>query len=118
MKQAKSSYDSDKKIASQVRLFAAGNAYAVSLTPLAFPGWTLATVIPEAELLGPIERTIRQLLIGLAILIVAAGIISTWLAPIVIATPLIMVVDDLKHVARFDLEKERRPASRLIVISD
>ncbi len=71
MKQAGSSYDSDKKIASQIRLVAAGNAYAVSLTPLAFPGWTLATVIPEAEFLGPIERTIRQLLIGLAILIVA-----------------------------------------------
>ncbi len=118
MKQAKSSYDSDKKIASQVRLVAAGNAYAVSLTPLAFPGWTLATVIPEAEFLGPIERTIRQLLIGLAILIVAAGIISAWLARRVIATPLIMVVDELKHVARFDLEKVRRHASRLIEIEN
>src|SRR6266478_6459726 len=118
MKQAGSSYDSDKKIASQVRLVAAGNAYAVSLTPLAFPGWTLATVIPEAEFLGPIERTIRQLLIGLAILIVAAGIISAWLARRVIATPQIMVVDELKHVARFDLEKVRRHASHLIEIEN
>jgi adenylate cyclase len=118
MKQAGSSYDSDKKIASQVRLVAAGNAYAVSLTPLAFPGWTLATVIPEAEFLGPIERTIRQLLIGLAILIVAAGIVSAWLARRVIATPLIMVVDEVKHVARFDLERVRRHASRLIEIEN
>src|SRR5260221_4865284 len=118
MKQAKSSYDSDKKIASQVRLVAAGNAYAVSLTPLAFPGWTLATVIPEAEFLGPIERTIRQLLIGLAILLVAAGIISPWLARRVIWTPLIMVVDEVKHVARFDLEKVRRHPSRLIEIEN
>jgi adenylate cyclase len=117
MKQGGSSHDSDK-IARQVRLVAAGNAYAVSLTPLAFPGWTLATVIPEAEFLGPIERTIRQLLIGLAILIVAAGIISAWLARRVIATPLIMVVDELKHVARFDLEKVRRHASRLIEIEN
>src|SRR5437667_5403435 len=46
VKQAGSSYDSDKKIAHQVRLVAAGHAYAVNLTPLAFPGWTLATVIP------------------------------------------------------------------------
>src|SRR4030081_3682585 len=118
MKQAGSSYDSDKKITSQVRLVAAGNAYAVSLTPLAFPGWTLATVIPEAEFLGPIERTIRQLLIGLAILVVAAGIVSAWLARRVIATPLIMVVDEVKHVARFDLEKVRRHASRLIEIEN
>jgi adenylate cyclase len=118
MKQAGSSYDSDKKIARQVRLVSAGNAYAVSLTPLAFPGWTLATVIPEAEFLGPIERTIRQLLVGLAILILAAGIVSAWLARRVIATPLITVVDELKHVARFDLEKVRRHASRLIEIEN
>jgi adenylate cyclase len=118
IKQAGSSYDTDKKVASQMRLVAAGNAYAVSLTPLTFPGWTLATVIPEAEFLGPIERTIRQLLIGLAILILAAGIISAWIARHVIATPLILVVDELKHVARFDLEKVRRHASRLIEIEN
>jgi adenylate cyclase len=118
LKQAGSAYDSDKKIANQVRLVTAGDAYAVTLTPLAFPGWTLATVIPEAEFLGPIERTIRQLLIGLAILILAAGIVSAWLARRVIATPLIMVVDELKHVARFDLEKVRRHASRLIEIEN
>jgi len=118
MKQAGSSYDSDKKTASQIRIVAAANAYAVSLTPLAFPGWTLATVIPEAEFLGPIERTIRQLLIGLAILIVVAGIVSAWLARRVIATPLTLVVDELKHVARFDLEKVRRHASHLIELEN
>jgi adenylate cyclase len=118
MKQAGNSSDVDKKIASQVRLVAAGSAYAVSLTPLNFPGWTLATVIPEAEFLGPIERTIRQLLIGLAILILAAGIVSAWLARRVIATPLITVVDEVKHVAHFDLDKVRRHASRLIEIEN
>ena len=68
-----------------MRLVAAGNSYAVTLTPLTFPGWTLATVIPEAEFLGPIESTIRQLLIGLAVLILAAGVFSAWLARRVIA---------------------------------
>jgi adenylate cyclase len=118
MKQARGSYDSDKKLASEVRLVAAGDAYAVTLTPLAFPGWTLATVIPEAEFLGPIETTIRRLLIGLVALIVAAGIVSAWLARRVIATPLIQVVDELKHVARFDLDKVRRHSSRLIEIEN
>jgi adenylate cyclase len=118
VKQAGSSYDVDKRIARPVRLLAAGNAYAVSLTPLAFPGWTLATVIPEAEFLGPVERTIRQLLIGLAVLILAAGIVSAWLARRIIATPLIVVVDELKHVARFDLDKVRRHASHLIEIEN
>jgi adenylate cyclase len=118
MKQAGRSYDVDKRIARPERLVAAGNAYAVSLTPLAFPGWTLATVIPEAEFLGPVERTIRQLLIGLAVLILVAGIVSAWLARHVIATPLIVVVDELKHVARFDLDKVRRHASHLIEIEN
>jgi adenylate cyclase len=118
MKRAAGTYEGGEKIASQVRLIAAGNAYAVNLTPLAFPGWTLATVIPEAEFLGPIERTIQHLLIGLAFLILAACMVSTWLAGRVIATPLIVVVDELKHVARFDLEKVRRHASRLIEIEN
>jgi adenylate cyclase len=113
IRQAGSTSGGDKRAARRVRLVAAGAAYAVTLTPLAFPGWTLATVIPEAEFLGPIERTIRQLLIGLAILILVAGIVSAWLARRVIATPLIMVVDELRHVAHFDLEKVRRHASRV-----
>ena len=62
------------------RMVTGGEAYAVALTPLAFPGWTLATVIPEAEFLGPIETTIRQLLVGLVFLVIAAGIFSAWLA--------------------------------------
>ena len=52
----------------------------MTLTPLEFAGWTLATVIPEAEFLGPIERTIRNLLIGLGMLVVAAALLSAWLA--------------------------------------
>jgi adenylate cyclase len=118
MQQAGSASGDDKKAVRRVRLVAAGNAYAVTLTPLAFPGWTLATVIPEAEFLGPIERTIRQLLIGLAILILAAGIISAWIARHAIATPLIVVADELRHVARFDLEKVRRHASRVIELEN
>ena len=53
LKQAGSSYDSDGTTARQIRLVAGGADYEVTLTPLAFPGWTLATVIPEAEFLGP-----------------------------------------------------------------
>src|SRR6266478_5633094 len=118
IKQAGSSYDSDKKIAYQVRLVAAGNAYAVNLTPLTFPGWTLATVIPEAEFLGPIETTIRHLLIGLAILILAAGILSAWLARRVIATPLIKVVNELKHVEQFELDQVQRHPSHLVELEN
>jgi adenylate cyclase len=112
IKQAGSS-PGDDKTARRVRYLAGGNAYAVSLTPLTFPGWTLATVIPEAEFLGPIETTIQRLLIGLAVLILAAGVLSAWLARRVIAQPLITVVDELGHVERFELDQVRRHPSRL-----
>ena len=62
-------------------------------------------MIPEAEFLGPIERTIRQLLVGLAILILAAGIISAWIARRVIATPLIVVVDELQATSHASISK-------------
>jgi len=113
LKQAGGWSGGDEKTARRVRFLAGGNAYAVSLTPLTFPGWTLATVIPEAEFLGPIETTIQRLLIGLAVLILAAGVLSAWLARRVIAQPLITVVDELRHVERFELDQVRRHPSRL-----
>lgn len=117
-KQAGNMAGGDAKTARRVRFLAGGLAYAVTLTPLAFPGWTLATVIPEAEFLGPIETTIRHLLIGLAILILAAGILSAWLGRRVIAKPLITVVDELKHVERFELDQVRRHPSRITELAN
>ena len=116
--QAGASYNSDQKIAHPMRLVASGDAYAVTLTPLNFPGWTLATVIPEAEFLGPIETTIRRLLIGLAALIAAAGILSAWLARRLIAKPLITVIDELKHVERFELAQVQRHPSHLVELAN
>ena len=113
MKEAGSAYDSAGKTAHPMRYVAGENAYAVTLTPLDFPGWTLATVIPEAEFLGPIETTIRYLLVGLAILIVGAGILSAWLARRIIAAPLLTVVDEIKRVERFELDQVRRHPSHV-----
>ena len=101
-----------------VRLVANSNAYAVTLTPLAFAGWTLATVIPEAEFLGPVERTIRNLLIGLGFLVIAAALLSAWLARAAVARPLITVVDELKHVEGFELERVRRHSSRIAELAN
>jgi adenylate cyclase len=102
----------------RMRMVTSGDGYAVTLTTLAFPGWTLATVIPEAEFLGPIETTIRRLVIGLVVLVVAAGILSAWLARRVIARPLITVVEELKHVERFELDQVRRHPSRLTELTN
>jgi len=92
--------------------------YQAVLTPISFPGWSLVTVVPESEFLGPVQMTIRKLLIGLAVLIVFAGLLSAWLAQRLIAAPLIKVVGEIRHVERFDLDKVVRHPSRLTEIEN
>jgi adenylate cyclase len=95
-----------------------GKVYQAVLTPISFPGWSLVTVVPESEFLGPVQMTIRNLLIGLAVLIVFAGLLSAWLAQRLIAAPLIKVVGEIRHVERFDLDKVQRYPSRLTEIEN
>ena len=95
-----------------------GKVYQAVLTPISFPGWSLVTVVPESEFLGPVQMTIRNLLIGLAALIVVAGLLSAWLAQRLIAAPLIKVMDEIRHVERFDLDKVQRHPSRLTEIEN
>ncbi|MCK1384429.1 adenylate/guanylate cyclase domain-containing protein [Bradyrhizobium sp. 21] len=102
-----------RKQAWRSRLTSAGAAYEVALTPLPFPGWSLATVIPEAEFLGPVETTLHRLILGLAIGAVLAALASAALARSVIAAPLSRVVGELRHVESFALEQVRRHPSRL-----
>jgi len=105
--------EAGRKEAWRSRLTSGGAAYEVALTPLPFPGWSLATVIPEAEFLGPVETTLRRLILGLAIGAVLAALASAMLSRSVIAAPLSRVVGELRHVEAFALEQVRRHPSRL-----
>jgi adenylate cyclase len=102
----------------EMRTTMRGAGYAVALTPLAFPGWRLATVIPEQEFLGPIQQTTRHLALGLLALVVLAASASAWIARRVIAAPLVRVVGELGHVERFDLDRVRRHPSSLVEIEN
>src|SRR5882724_7433595 len=112
------SYDPDSGQAFRTRLTRDGKAYEAVLTPISFPGWSLVTVVPESAFLGPVQDTIRKLLIGLAVLIVIAGLLSAWLAQRLIAAPLIKVVNEVRHVERFDLDKVERHSSQLTEIEN
>jgi adenylate cyclase len=118
IRQAGSSYNPDDGQAYRTRVTVNDRAYEAVLTPISFPGWSLVTVVPESEFLGPVQMTIRRLLIGLAALIAAAGLFSVWFAQRLIAAPLIKVVNEIKHVERFDLEKVERHPSRLTEIEN
>jgi adenylate cyclase len=99
------------------RLTLDGAAYEVGLTPLPFSGWSLATVIPEAEFLGPVDTTLRRLIIGLAIGALLAALLSAMLVRSVIAVPLARVVGEIRHVETFALDQVRHHPSRLAEIS-
>ena len=109
--------DEGRKEAWRRRLTSQGEAYEVALTPLPFPGWSLATVIPEAEFLGPVETTLRRLIIGLAAGALLAALLSAMLARSVIAAPLARVVGEIRHVESFALDQVRRHPSRLAEIA-
>ena len=106
-----------RKQAWRCRLKLESAAYEVALTPLPFPGWSLATVIPEAEFLGPVEATLRRLIIGLAAGAMLAAALSAVLARSVIAAPLLRVVGEIRHVETFALDRVRRHPSRLAEIA-
>lgn len=118
IRQAGSAYNADGAQPFNTSVTRDGKAYKTVLTPISFPGWSLATVVPESEFLGPVQETIRKLLMGLAVLIVFAGLLSAWLAQRLIAAPLIKVVGEIRHVERFDLDKVRRHPSRLTEIEN
>ena len=109
--------DENRKQAWRRRLTFDGAAYEVALTPLPFSGWSLATVIPEAEFLAPVETTLRRLIIGLAVGALLAALISANLARALIAAPLARVVGEIRHVESFALDQVRRHPSVVTEIS-
>jgi len=118
IRQAGSAYDHDKGEAFHTEVARDGKGYEVVLTPISFPGWSLVTVVPESEFLGPVQDTIRKLLLGLAVLIVIAGLLSAWIGQRLIAAPLLKVVSEVRHVERFDLDRVKRYPSSLTEIGN
>jgi adenylate cyclase len=118
IQQAGSAYDSDKGEAFHTQLSREGKGYEVVLTPISFPGWSLVTVVPESEFLGPVRNTIRNLQLALAVLIVIAGLLSAWVGQRMIAVPLIKVVREVRHIERFDLDKVEKHSSQLAEIEN
>ena len=118
IRQAGSAYNPGEGEVFRSQVSRDGKVYQAVLTPISFPGWSLVTVVPESEFLGPVQMTIRKLVVGLAALIVFAGLLSAWLAQRLIAAPLIKVVGEIRHVERFDLDKVERHPSRLTEIEN
>jgi adenylate cyclase len=96
------------------RIVDGGIAYDVTTTPIVFHRWQVATIIPESEFLGEIERAGRRLVLFVAGLVLVAGVVSTWLARRFFADPMRAIVGDLREVQNFTLDRLERRPSRLI----
>jgi adenylate cyclase len=96
------------------RIVDRGISYNATMTPLGFQGWQVAVIIPEAEFLAEIERTTRQLAFTLLALVVVAGAVSVLIAQRLLAAPLRAVVDNLRFVDDFELNRVTRRRSWLV----
>jgi adenylate cyclase len=95
-----------------------GRDYFVTLAPLKFENWVVATVIPASDFLATIDRTAELLLIGLAVLTLVMAALAIVAANRLIGTPLARIAGELRHIESFDLSDVRHIPSRLRELDD
>lgn len=98
---------------SGARIGLGGRHYAVTVTPLDFMGWSVATVIPESDFLEAIDRTEFGVNAFLAALVLFAVLVSALSARRLIVAPLTRLADQIDSVRRFDLGGVRHFPARL-----
>lgn len=99
----------------QVRMTGAedGKDYFVTLSPLNFSNWVVATAIPASDFLASIERGATVLLAGLAVLTLLLATIAIIAANRLVGVPLLRVAGQLKHIEAFRLDRIVRLPSSL-----
>jgi adenylate cyclase len=98
-----------------------GGEWFVTVTPLAFGRWSVATAIPASDFLGPFQRNRQRLLILLALFTLAAIGAAALVAETAVVRPLGRIAGELAHVQAFRPERIRRrpsPIAELDELSD
>jgi adenylate cyclase len=97
--------------AATVEADALGGEWFVTVSPLAFAEWSVATAIPASDFLGPFQRNSRRLLIALVLFTLAAMGVAAFIAEAAVVRPLGRIGRDLAQVQAFRPERiERRPS--------
>ena len=90
-----------------------GRKYFVTLSPLKFNSWVVATVVPADDFLASIERSAMMLLLVLAVLTLTVAAIAILSANRLVAAPLLRIAGQLKYIEGFRLDRVSRLASPL-----
>ena len=88
-----------------------GRSYFVTLAPLRFDNWIVATVIPASDFLATIERNAKIVLAVLVVLTLVIASLAILAANRLIGAPLLGIVGQLKHIESFQLDKVSRLSS-------
>lgn len=91
----------------------AGRLYFITMTPLPFEGWVMATVVPAEDFLGDIAENTRRLLWALGVFVVLVAIGATFASQWVIVRPMRRIVQQLRNVEQFRLDRIERVPSPL-----
>jgi adenylate cyclase len=98
-----------------------GGEWFVTVTPLAFGQWTVATAIPASDFLAPFQRNRQRLLIALVLFTLAAVGAAVLIAESAVVRPLGRIAGELAHLQAFRPERIRRrpsPVAELDELSD
>ncbi len=98
---------------SGARIALDGRHYAVTVTPLDVLGWSVATVIPEADFLDAIRKTNVRVSALLAVLVLVVLGTSALSVQHLLVAPLSRLAGQIDDVRRFDLDDVRHVPTRL-----
>jgi adenylate cyclase len=90
-----------------------GVDYFVTVAPLRFDDWVVATVIPASDFLATIDRNARLLLVGLAVLTILVASAAIFSTNRLIGVPLLRMAGQLRHIESFELDNIARLTSPL-----
>ena len=90
-----------------------GGTYFVTLAPLQFDDWVVATIIPASDFLATIDRNARLLLVALGILTLLIAAVAILFANRLIGGPLLRIAGQLKHIESFELDNIAQLSSPL-----
>lgn len=101
----------DEALATTITADDLGGEWFVTVTPLAFSGWSVATAIPASDFLGPFQRNAQRLLIALIVFTLGAVTVAALIAETAVVRPLGRIAGELAHVQAFRPERiQRRPS--------
>lgn len=93
---------------------AAGDRYFLTLAPADRSGWLIATVIPEADFMAPIQANYYRLALALLAAVLVVSLMAILISRYLFVLPLNRLVGETRKIAHFDLDQVQRVSSPVI----